>query len=156
MSSTPYGTGGASALVGALIARRVARRVGLGRTLVGVHLVTASFAAFVPLAGFLLPDSRIALLLLGQIGLGVLALIWGINGGSLQQLVTPNRLLGRGNSAHGVAAAGANPVGAVVGGWLASLVGLQLILAVAAAGAALTAVLLGLSPVRRLREMPTG
>ncbi len=121
-----------------------------------MHLVTASFAAFVPLAGFLLPDSRIALLLLGQIGLGVLALIWGINGGSLQQLVTPNRLLGRGNSAHGVAAAGANAVGAVVGGWLASLVGLQLILAVAAAGAAFTAVLLGLSPVRRLREMPTG
>jgi len=70
-------------------------RARLGRTLVGVHLVTASFAAFVPLAGFLPPDSRITLLLVGQIGLGVLALIWDINGGWLQQLVTPNRLLGR-------------------------------------------------------------
>ncbi len=53
-----------------LLSRRTFRRVGLSRQ-------------YVPLNGFLPPDSRIALLLLGQIGLGVLALIWGINGGSL-------------------------------------------------------------------------
>jgi MFS family permease len=149
-----YGTGGASALVGAVIAPRVAREVGLGRTLVGVHAVTAAFLAFVPLAGLVPPDARIPLLLVGQVGLGVFGPVWGVNSGSLQQLVTPDHLLGRVNAAHGVASAGVNPVGAIVGGWLASVVGLQLTLAVAAGGAALTALLLGLSPVRGLRGMP--
>jgi hypothetical protein len=42
----------------------------------------------------------------------------------------------------------------LVGGWLAATIGLQLTLTVAAGGAALGALWLGLSPVRRLHEMP--
>ena len=120
----------------------------------GAPLLTAIFAAFVPLAGFLAPDTRLAMLLVGQVGLGIVGPIWGVNSGSLQQSVTPNALLGRVNATQGVASTGVNPLGAVVGGWLATLVGLQLTLAIAALGAGLTALWLGLSPVRALRSFP--
>jgi predicted MFS family arabinose efflux permease len=151
-----YGVGGASALAGAVLARPIARVVGLGRTLVAVHLVTAAFAAFVPLAGLVPEGARLPVLLVGQVGLGVFSPVWGVNGGTLQQSVTPDRVLGRVNATQQVALFGANPLGAVLGGFVASVVGLQLTLTVAAVGAALTAVLLGLSPVRRLTTMPTG
>jgi MFS family permease len=150
-----YGVGGASALVGAFVARPVAVSLGLGRTLVLVHLAMAAFAAFVPLAGVVTAEARLALLLVGQVGLGVVSPIWGINGGSLQQAVTPDRVLGRVNATQQLALFGINPIGAVVGGVIASLAGLQLTLAIAAAGAALTAVLLLLTPVRGLARIPT-
>jgi hypothetical protein len=149
-----YGVGGASALGGAIVARPVARAIGLGPTLVGVHLAMAAFSAFVPLAGEVTPDARLALLLAGQVGLGIVSPVWGINGGSLQQAVTPDRVLGRVNATQQLALFGINPIGAVIGGWIASVAGLQLTLTIAAAGAALTALLLLLTPVRRLREMP--
>jgi predicted MFS family arabinose efflux permease len=149
-----YGVGGASALVGAIAARPLARSVGLGRTLVLVHVVTAVFAAFVPLAGLAPPESRLPVLLIGQVGLGIFSPVWGINGGSLQQIVTPDRVLGRVNATQQVALFGINPLGAIVGGWVATLIGLQLTLTIAAAGAGLTAVLLAFSPISRLRTMP--
>jgi hypothetical protein len=116
----------------------------------------AGFAAFVPLAGLAGEEARLVLLLTGQVGLGIFSPVWGINGGSLQQVITPDRLLGRVNATQQVALFGVNPVGAIVGGLVASVVGLQATLAIAAAGAGLTAVLLVLSPVRRLTEMPPG
>jgi hypothetical protein len=149
-----YGVGGASALVGAVVAAPLARAVGLGRTLVWIHLVTAAFAAFVPLAGVGPAVARLPLLVAGQVGLGVLSPVWGINGGSLQQLVTPDRLLGRVNATQQVALFGVNPLGAIIGGAVASAVGLQATLAIAAAGAALTSVFLALSPITKLRGMP--
>jgi predicted MFS family arabinose efflux permease len=150
-----YGVGGASALVGAFVARPVAASLGLGRTLVLVHLAMAAFAAFVPLAGAVTAEARLALLLVGQVGLGIVSPIWGINGGSLQQAVTPDRVLGRVNATQQLALFGINPVGAVVGGLVASVAGLQVTLTVAAAGAAFTALLLLVTPVRGLRTMPT-
>ena len=148
-----YGVGGGVALIGAIVARPVARGLGLGRTLIAAQLVAAAFAAFVPLAG-LAPGASLAILLAGQVGLGLAAPIWGVNGGSLQQVVTPDRLLGRGTATQRFAVAGVHPVGAIFGGWLASTIGLQSTLAIAAAGAALGALWLAVSPVRQLAQMP--
>jgi Transmembrane secretion effector len=150
-----YGVGGAAALAGAVVARPMARVVGVGPALVGVHIVTAAFAALVPLAGLVTPDARLGLLVVGQIGLGVFSPLWGIIGGSLQQSITPDRLLGRVNATQQVALFGINPVGAIAGGLVASVVGLQPTLALAAAGAALTSLVMLASPVARLRSIPS-
>jgi len=149
-----YSVGGAAALGGAIIARPLARALGLGRTLVWIHVATATCSAFVPLAGFVAADWRLPVLVAGQVGLGLLSPTWGINGGSLQQAVTPDALLGRVNATQQVALFGVNPLGAIVGGVIASVIGLQQTLFLAAVGAAFTAVPLLLSPVRRLRSMP--
>ncbi len=148
-----YGVGGASALVGAFLARHVPGAIGLGRTLVVGQLLTAVFAAFVPLAG-LAPSVALGVLLVGQVGLGIVGPIWGVNAGTLQQAVTPDPYLGRVGATNHVALSGANPLGALFGGVLASVVGLPVTLTVAAAGAALSALWLLRSPVRDLDRMP--
>jgi hypothetical protein len=149
-----YGIGGAAALAGAIVARPLAARLGLGQTLVVVPVITAAFAAFVPLAGLVAPDLRLAVLIAGQLGLGIFGPAWGINGGSLQQVVTPDRLLGRVNATQQVALFGINPIGAITGGLVAAAIGLQATLAIAAVGAGLTSLVLLASPVRTLRAMP--
>lgn len=63
-------------------------------------------------------------------------------------------MLGRVTATQRFALFAINPLGAIVGGLLATVVGVQLTLLTAAAGAALTAVWLGLSRLRRLRQMP--
>lgn len=148
-----YGVGGAAALVGALIARPVAEALGLGRVLVGIHLVAAAFAAFVPLAG-VMPGAVLPVLLAGQVGLGVTAPIWGVNSVSLAQAVTPHALLGRVNATQRFASYTAQPLGAIGGGLLATAIGLQATLAVAALGVALGSVWLALTGIRRLRRLP--
>jgi hypothetical protein len=149
-----YSVGGAAALAGAVVAQPVARAVGLGPTLVVVHVAMAAFSVLVPLAGLLPADVRLPVLILGQVGLSVASPVWGVNGGSLQQAVTPDRVLGRVAATQQVALFGINPIGAVIGGIVASVVGLQLTLVIAALGAGLTAIPLVLSPIRHLRVMP--
>lgn len=150
-----YSVGGASALLGAVLAQPMARWLGVGPTLVAVQLLAAGFASFVPLAGLVPSDARLPMLLAGQLGLGLFGPTWGIIGGSLQQAVTPDRVLGRVNATQQVALFGINPLGALLGGSLASVVGLQTTLAIAAVGAAFTAVVLLASPVRHTRSIPT-
>jgi len=149
-----YGVGGAAALVGAVLARRTARRLGIGPVLVGSQLLAAALALVVPLAGFVPPDARLAFLIAGQIGLGLVAPTWAVVGGSLQQAVTPDRLLGRVNATQHVVLGGMNPLGAIVGGAIASIAGVQVTLVLAAMGAALSAAILASSPVRGLRALP--
>jgi hypothetical protein len=149
-----YGIGGAVALVGALVARPIAAALGLGTTLLIANLVQGAFAAIVPLAGFFPEESRLPLLIVGQLGLGIAAPVWGINGGTLQQVVAPEQALGRVTATQRFAFFGVHPVGAVVGGVLAAVIGLQLTLTIAAAGVALGALWIGLTEVGRLREMP--
>ena len=99
-------------------------------------------------------SASLAILLAGQFGLGMAAPIWGVNGGSLQQVITPDWLLGRVTATQRFAVAGVHPLGAILGGWLASHIGLQLTLTIAACGAALGALWLAISPVRHLAQMP--
>jgi hypothetical protein len=149
-----YGIGGAVALVGALIARPVAHAVGLGTTLLAANLVAGAFAALVPLAGLFPAESRLALLIVGQLGLGIAAPVWGINGGTLQQVVTPDRLLGRVTATQRFAFFAVHPIGAVAGGILAGVIGLQLTLAIVAGGVALGARWIALTAVGRLPTLP--
>jgi MFS family permease len=148
-----YSIGGAAALAGAILTRPVTRHVGLGSTLVHVHLLAGLFAAFVPLAG-LVPQATLPLLLAGQIGLSLVSPLWGINATSLQQTVTPPLLLGRVNATTRLASVSVQPLGAIAGGWAASLLGLQTTLAFAALGLALGSLPIALSPLRRLQTMP--
>jgi len=150
-----YGVGGAAALVGALAARPITSALGVGRAVILVQVAMAAFAGAVPLAGAVAADVRLPLLLAGQIGLGIVSPTWGITGGSLLQVLTPDRLLGRVNATQQLALFGINPIGAITGGFLATLIGLQATLAAAAVGAGLTAVVLLMSPVRRLRDIPS-
>ena len=110
---------GGGGILGALSARRVSGRVGRGRTLVAaVMLQAASYAIFGATSE--LPLAWVALAL-GGVG----GFLWNVVAISVAQAVTPDRLLGRLNSAVNTVSWGAIPVGAALGGVLARAFGLR-------------------------------
>ena len=116
----------AGGLLGSLVAERVERRIGRARSLVltlvgGAVLVGAPAATANP---FLIG----AAFFVG----GVTIAVWNVITVSLRQRVTPDRLLGRLNSAYRLLAWGSRPLGAVAGGVLAEVFGLRAVFAVMA------------------------
>jgi hypothetical protein len=74
---------------------------------------------------------------------------------SFRQQATPDRLLGRMNATMRFLVWGTLPLGGVIGGVLGTLIGVRPTLLVAAAGGALAFLPVFLSPLRRLRELPS-
>ena len=72
--------------------------------------------------------------------------LWNVIAVSLRQRVTPDRMLGRVNSAYRLFAWGRRPIGALAGGLLGELVGLKAVFLISAVVAAST--LLGMVVVR--------
>ena len=75
---------------------------------------------------------------------GILIVLWNVITVSLRQRITPNRLLGRVNSAYRLLAWGTMPLGAAAGGLLAQWLGLQVMFGIMGV---LTLALLALMPV---------
>jgi len=79
-----------------------------------------------------------------------------INGVSLRQAITEDRLQGRMNASMRSIDFGAMLLGTALGGLLGEWVGLRPTLFIAVSGNFVAALWLALSPVARLREMPAG
>jgi Na+/melibiose symporter-like transporter len=144
--------GGAGSLAGAVVAERLGRHFGTGRTLIGSALVIGAASLLVPLAhGSIAACS--AFLVAAQLG-DVAWPVYAIYETSLRQAVTPDRLLGRVNSAMLLLFWGVLPVGALAGGALAQAIGMRGALFIGALGVLLSSLWLAFSPVRRLRALP--
>ncbi|MEW2135563.1 MFS transporter [Streptomyces sp. NPDC005409] len=145
------GVGGAGSLAGALLAPRIASRIGIGPTIIIGFAVS--------------PLGHIPLLLAGpslawQIALAAALaaqLFWATASGtsqrSLRQTLCEPRFQGRMQAASTTLTAGARPVAAAVAGALVLLLGVRGTLAVGAILQVVPVVLLLLSPLRALREM---
>lgn len=148
------GLGGASSLVGALLAERFTQRFGLGPTLVGTVLVDAGFVLLIPIAASAAPYGLV-LLLVAQAG-DIAGTIHSINAISLRQSIAPARLLGRVNASMELLIAGAAPLGALLGGFLGDRIGVQPALFIAVFGIAFSSLWLAFSPIRLMKGMPAG
>ena len=73
---------------------------------------------------------------------------------SLRQGITPDRLLGRMNSAYRFFVTGMLPIGALLGGALGELIGLRSTLVVGSVLVALAVGWILASPIPRLRDLP--
>jgi MFS family permease len=150
-----YATGSVGFLGGALVAGRLARRFGLGPAIVISIAVSAVGALLIPVAQrpavFAVP-----LLIAAQFISGGCGTIYNINQVSLRQAITPDHLLGRMNATMRFIVWGTLPVGALIGGVLGGIIGLRptLIVGVIIQSGAFLWVFF--SPVRALREQPTG
>lgn len=140
-------------VLGAVVAGRVGRAVGLGRAFVfGCVLFTAPLA-LVPLAegprwlvlGMLLAAEFLS-------GLGVMIL--DINVGSIMFALTPDRLRSRATGAFNFVNWGIRPLGALAGGALGAVIGVRPTLWVGVLGALASVLWLLESPVAGLRELP--
>jgi len=145
-----FSIGGVTGLIGSLTAGWVAKRLGVGRTIVGASLLTG--LATVPVAA---ASAETAWLLILSTMLGSVASpIYNINQVSLRQAITPHRLQGRMNATMRFLVWGTMPLGGLLGGVLGASLGLRAAIAVAAAGGLLAFLWVALSPVRTLRAIP--
>jgi MFS family permease len=153
---------GPGALLGALVANRVAQRLGLGRTLFGSTLIGGLASLLIPLASG--ADTRaegpghllvVGLLMLANFVIGLENPIYNINQVSLRQAITPDRLQGRMNASMRFIVWGTMPIGSLLGGALGDLMGLWPTVLVGVLGGLLAPLWVLFSPVRGLRDQPT-
>lgn len=142
---------GPFSLLGAAVAGPLTRRWGLGTVMiVALFLETLSRLVLPFVAG---PPVVAAALLMGsQALLGLTVPLWTVSSNSLQQAVTPERLLGRVNAATRFIAFGVAPPSALAAGVLADQIGMRVTLLLAAMIAAAAFLFLLGSPVRRFRD----
>jgi MFS family permease len=135
-------------LLGALTGTRLSRRFGLGPALIGLAAAGGVVFVLVPLArdGYAIP-----FIVAAQLVFGYCALAANVNGISLVQTITPDRMLGRANASRRFAVWGVMPFGGLIGGALASAFGIRFALWVGAVGCALAFLPLLASPLRHVR-----
>ena len=147
-----YGLGGAGAAVGAVIATRAARRLGIGLTMIGANLVGGLFLLLIPLAGAV-PSAAAVMLGIAQCASQMMGAVFYINQTSLRQVVTPEHVLGRMNASYRFLTMGMIPLGSLLGGVLGGMIGLRATLIVGALGMLLPVLWLADSPARALSSL---
>ena len=138
-------------LAGALVAKRVESALGVGRTIVASMALSAPGMLLIPLAP---RDFAVPFIVGSGLIVGFAVVLYNVTAISLMQAITPDRLLGRMNASRRFLVWGVIPLGGLVGGALASTVGLRPTLFVGAIGASLAVLPLLFSPVRSLERVP--
>ena len=146
-----FAIGNVGSLLGAFSGSAVARRLGIGRTIVVSALVFGPPWLLVPLA----PSSFPYPFLIGALFVGGFGgVIYNMNQVGLRQAITPLRMQGRMNATMRFMVWGTIPIGAFLGGVLGNSIGLRPTLWVAGIGGCLPFLPVLLSPVRNLRAIP--
>ena len=144
---------GLGGVAGAPLASRAARRFGAGRTIVRAAMLPGVGALLSVIAEPTAALVTVALLALSQFVLGFSATVYSVNSVSLRQAIAPDHLRGRINASNRFLIWGTMPIGSLLGGGLAELMGLRFVLALAAIGFVLASGWVVFSPISRIREI---
>jgi MFS family permease len=131
------------------------RRLGFGRAVVWAAVVGSAGGVLYALAGGPVPLA-VAVLVAAEFFMGFGGGLYSIATRSLQQIVTPDPLLGRMNASMSFLSSGPEPLGALAGGFLGAAIGLRPTLAVGAVGGVVGFLWVWFSPLRALREQLHG
>jgi MFS family permease len=146
-----FGIGALGALFGALVANRIAGRIGVGRTIIGSMALNGPAILLVPLAPHDLPVP----LLVASVALGSFSgVVYNVNQVSYRQAITPTSIQGRMNATMRFLVWGTIPIGSIVGGVLGLQLGVHNAIWIGAIFSCLPFLPVLLSPVRHLRTMP--
>lgn len=149
-----FAIGGAGGLTGALVARHLAAWLGHGPA---IWLSTACTAPFILLMPLVARPGWILWVAAGggyMVSAGMVA--YNVLQVSVRQVVTPDRLLGRMNATMRFLVWGTLPLGSLLGGIVAELLGVRTALLVAGVGACTAFLPVLLSPLRATRSLPEG
>jgi MFS family permease len=134
-------------LIGAFVARPISTRLGFGRTLALGGMISGAPFFLWPLAPHdLAIPFLVAATLLASFGV----VLFNIPGISLYQALVPDRLLGRMNASRRWIVWGVIPLGSLIGGILASAIGVRATLFVGAALSSVACVFLFARPIRSI------
>ena len=145
------GVGSVGFLLGAVVALPLARRFGIGRTIVASACLFGPPTLLVPLAPVRAPVPWLVVsFLVGS----VWSPVYNITQVSLRQTLCPPRLQGRMNATMRFVAWGTMPIGGLVGGVLGTTIGLRRAVLIGAVGQMAACIPLLRSAVGRISEMP--
>jgi MFS family permease len=147
------GVGAFGGLLGSMITRRVAARMGVGPAFVAGCLLYPAPLLLVPAAGGGRPVV-LALLFLAEFGSGIGVMILDITVGSIFAAVIPDPLRARVAGAYRAVNFGARPFGSLTAAFLGEAIGTRPTLWIATAGALLGALWLLPSPLTAMRTLP--
>ncbi len=116
----------AGSFLGAMVASRISHRFGTRNTILGAIALAGASNLVIGVS------SQTIVVAVMLVSLSIAGVVWNVITTSLRQSLVPDELLGRVNSAHRCLAWGAIPLGALLGGFLASGFGLRLPFVVAA------------------------
>ncbi len=144
-----FSLGNIGTLLGAVSAMRVSRRLGIGPAMVGYAAIGGAAELLIPLArhGYAIPFIVAAQFVFGYCAVGA-----NINGISLVQAITPDRMIGRATASRRFVVWGVIPIGGLTGGALGSAIGLRTALWVGAIGCALAFLPLLWSPLLHVKS----
>jgi MFS family permease len=146
-----FAVGSAGSIVGALVANRLNRRLGVGPTIVATIATSSIGALGYPLAPKSFP---LPLLMLSQAAFGFGAVAYNITQVSLRQAITPERLQGRMNAAMRWIVWGTIPLGSLLGGGLATWWDLRTAIWIGAVGQLFAFLPVTVGSLKYVREMP--
>jgi MFS family permease len=147
-----FATGGIGALLGATLSGPIARRIGAGNTIVLGQLMFGITGMTVPLA-VLVPDYAVPLIIASEFLQWGFLILRHVNAASMRQAFTPANALGRVQSTALLTTRGSQPIGALIGGALATVIGAPLTLALAEVGMLLAVIPLLTAPIRAVRTL---
>jgi MFS family permease len=135
------------ALIGSILAGPCAARWGTGPTLIAAQLGFGLAGLLVPLA-VLVPRVALPLVVAAECLQWLTLLIYAVNSVSLRQRLATDEVQGRLHATFAVLTRGVQPLGSILGGVIASVIGLSLTLVVSEIGMLLAVLFLLRSPLR--------
>jgi Na+/melibiose symporter-like transporter len=146
--------GSIGALIGSFVAKPIAKRLGIGPTIVGSVLCYGIGALFLPLAG---GSSWLVILclVLNWFTQNTMLIIFNITQVSMRQAITPWHLQGRMNASMRFLICSALPLGSLLGGLLGTAIGLRSAILIGALGMLLAFLWVLFSPLACMREQPS-
>jgi len=145
--------GGVGGVIGAAFAYRIGVLVGQARMIWLIPLLTWPFTLTLPFAsdgwGLVLPMAGSAVTVFGIV-------VYNIGQVSYRQAICPDHLLGRMNASIRWVVWGSTPLGALLGGGLGTWIGIVPTLWVSLVGSILGMSWVLFSPLRTMRDLPTG
>jgi MFS family permease len=147
-----FAIGNVGALAGAFLANRIAGWFGLGPTIVGSLFLGGFLMLMIAIAPA--GDAALPFLVVGVLFGGFSQMVYNINQVSYRQAICPPRMQGRMNATVRFLVWGTMPIGSLLGGAIASVIGLHPTIWLAAILGFVPAIFPLLSPVRKLRVMP--
>jgi MFS family permease len=146
------GIGSLGVLLGALVAGRIAERIGVGRTILWSIALAGPSGL---LAAFAQPSTAIPILTASFFLTSLTGVVYNINQVSLRQAITPERIQGRMNATMRFLVWGTIPIGSIIGGIVATLIGARGAVVVGGVLGCFAFVPILFSSVRSLERIPT-
>lgn len=138
-------------VLGAVVARPLSRRIGTSRAIWMVNLIAAPIALLVPLTT---GGLGLGLYVLGNVVLFGSTLVYNVTAASFRQTYCPPEILGRVTVSMRFISYGVIPIGKLAGGALATAIGSRAALWLLLAANILPALMLTISPLRGIRDLP--